>query len=1626
MPVPKFDLTRVSQAQGVQRAQNPNQWNYGAFDDRQTQAQREEEKRRGIQVPGFFGSIGRALGGAIDWLDKYDKPLSQRAGITIPDRKGPIDDIVRFGVEELTRPSTLGIALGGVGLAGKLGSGARLARTAAASRTGLPRAAYQGLGTAAKAGQFFSAPVAGARGISLPVRLGAEASTVAGFRAAGEAVSESIPESAPGIFKVGAPLAVGLLGGVAGARGSMAAMRRLGLNVSNEKGLRAVGRALKDKESDVLKLRREKRAAEQDDSLWNDTDEMKADRTELDALNLRRDKAQRTLDTKTNRFEDTTRPTSPDELQELRNAEFELRDIDNAIRPLEERIMRAEVDQSARVAAEEARRAELRPEAEARAEIIGAKTGDDVRRRAHIMEYAHHQAKNQKDLINLADDIKGKGEYIDATGKVRQWDETPGFLGGREDAAKLQHEWSMRGMAGSGYTANKMIEMDAIMNNAKVKGRSLKEVILADGTFDSWVRKNDLLRLKADGSYEFTAAGKPYEDAINHIRRELDIQREAERLSGIELDDITGEALSDIPDDIASQMTARWETGEMPYFGDVVERMGEARGYFPRFVTSGKNAQLKNGQRSFGGAFFEEGRLPGFSQGAEYQRQMFENAKDMRNANVEDPDTYLGDVLQVMGLRLQAGVDRMNAKWLEAALSKPTPGIGQMSLLEKMMGNPNWGTARSNYVQAQKELAKITKALSGVRAQSVGALKSRSAAAQARLNARMPQLLNDSRNHASGLASEIDSLTRDMEMAGLSERKYYRDLQGLSRQLQETGAEEDIHKIMDLINAADTKFIDGDLRLSQRVVNMSATKRAEYDMATGRPQDSREFSRETNAEASRMNRIDGRLSEIQKELEITQRLMEGNVPAQMRLADLQRAFGEATTQRTLAKQNYDQAIKEASAPGADKDVMSGRQGKLNNFIGGGRFYDAQFADEMNKFFEMGDRQGIGGIIRSFNDFARPLMATLDLSALGIQGLLSMGVDPLGAGKMMAMTTGALFSPRFYNRWVVKNKGTIDDFIKEGGYFAGLDDVGEFIFPGGITNVPVFGRFAKLSNHHFSRTGNALRIMMYKNAKNNNYLLGKVMGKGALNRAEGLGEAESIVQSINEATGYKAGKPSTLASSVLFAPRYFQSQLSLLGKAASKPGADGRLARDYMLRTMAVMGLATYWMNEMQGYDTDFNPIRYDAEGKPHYNSNFMRINAKGQDVSLFGTWDSLAGLFGTMVTEGPSSAGVRLFRSKASPAMGTLFDITTEETFMGEPVKLRSGDPREIGMSVINLMQQKLPFTLQDAIEETTGTPNFNITDVDTYGNPLGLGILSNIVGLKATPQTPYERRDIRAQELFGKEWKQLTRIQKSEVEQKYPDVTAAIDARLQKRADSGDVSAQAQVKKQELAAELFLNERNLAIAVESGQLSRSQLSKVYGDLQRTFAAQKRVIDEMHGLDYAASTDPNLSALNQWFELYDDPEVKMFGNYLDWDILDQKQQELRNTMTEGQRNFLDEYLEVDYTKHPQEIHEFLAMKDYVNKSQYWKAADVAFAQLQERVETMAGHPIKSYSELERVIRQTSDTRLRRRLEAVKKAIDSRKNALRLRLRREDPQLDISLVVSRGYSPKTTEARNLVR
>ncbi|MEK9809857.1 MAG: hypothetical protein VW362_05385, partial [Candidatus Nanopelagicales bacterium] len=141
-----------------------------------------------------FGILGDALGGVGRALSFADEPLSNRLGFNLP---GPLD----FLLEEVTRPSTLAIALAGAGLAPKIAS-----------------LGFRGAG-------LTSALIAPAGGSSFPTRLAAETAIGLGARGGAELTQRFLPEDTPTPARVALGLAGGLVGGTAGFGATRAGVR---------------------------------------------------------------------------------------------------------------------------------------------------------------------------------------------------------------------------------------------------------------------------------------------------------------------------------------------------------------------------------------------------------------------------------------------------------------------------------------------------------------------------------------------------------------------------------------------------------------------------------------------------------------------------------------------------------------------------------------------------------------------------------------------------------------------------------------------------------------------------------------------------------------------------------------------------------------------------------------------------------------------------------------------------------------------------------------------------------------------------------------------------------------------------------------------------------------------------------------------------------------------------------------------------------------------------------------------------------------------------------------------------------------------------------------------------------
>ncbi len=316
-----------------------------------------------------------------------------------------------------------------------------------------------------------------------------------------------------------------------------------------------------------------------------------------------------------------------------------------------------------------------------------------------------------------------------------------------------------------------------------------------------------------------------------------------------------------------------------------------------------------------------------------------------------------------------------------------------------------------------------------------------------------------------------------------------------------------------------------------------------------------------------------------------------------------------------------------------------------------------------------ESRGNKDIFTQLNTLLRTLWATLDGSWWGIQGLLNAVDDPILTAKSMRQAIEAVSDPEvltdylravdqlFLNKNIIVDgeQLTVELLEKRGLQIAhnqGTEfSIAEDTFLGKTPGI-------KQANRLFSASGDFMRI-------------NKVM---ALVEMHGVKELDGIIGAVNRSTGVSSGRLLGQPGNVLlFAPRFFQSQLEVVAKAVSDGTIEGKIARQQLAKLVGLGVMTTVIMNHLNGEETVFDPR----------DSNFMRIrNIKGVDISVFGPWDSLV--------RGVIRTGQGDFayfpRTKASPIISTAWDLISGRNFLGE----ESRNPKTLVKSLA------MPFAWQD------------------------------------------------------------------------------------------------------------------------------------------------------------------------------------------------------------------------------------------------------------------------------------------------------------------------------------------
>lgn len=388
----------------------------------------------------------------------------------------------------------------------------------------------------------------------------------------------------------------------------------------------------------------------------------------------------------------------------------------------------------------------------------------------------------------------------------------------------------------------------------------------------------------------------------------------------------------------------------------------------------------------------------------------------------------------------------------------------------------------------------------------------------------------------------------------------------------------------------------------------------------------------------------------------------------------------------------------------------------------GTTFPDEVANVANKYLNA-EKQPTGRLtntvrtIDAFNGLMRGLRASMDVSFMGIQGLLGAVSHPRQYVQAMDIAFRSLGDDRAFGKYVThfdetaRSAGRPDSqaWAAAGARIGGADT--EFAIRGGLPGIapsiqgkplPLTSRIPGLrdglnpvrgSNRAFGTFGDTLRLAT------NDALYGARQSAG---KAVGQAEMGEMAKFSNLMTGWSERRfLGDTGSLVQFAPRFFQSQLELVGNAMTRRGVVGDEARKSLVSLIGVGTLLTIAANKARGYDTDFKP------GSP----NFMRIrNVAGTDVSLFGPWDSLVRGIGS-AAHGDLSY---MARSKASPAVALAWDYLSGQSFNGEHTR---DNPAQAGEY---FLKQLVPFSLGGLVN----------------GEPLGATAIG-LTGVKATPLSP-------------------------------------------------------------------------------------------------------------------------------------------------------------------------------------------------------------------------------------------------------------------------------------------------
>jgi hypothetical protein len=385
------------------------------------------------------------------------------------------------------------------------------------------------------------------------------------------------------------------------------------------------------------------------------------------------------------------------------------------------------------------------------------------------------------------------------------------------------------------------------------------------------------------------------------------------------------------------------------------------------------------------------------------------------------------------------------------------------------------------------------------------------------------------------------------------------------------------------------------------------------------------------------------------------------------------------------------------------------------------------------------------LVKGTSKVLTPIRATGDFSAVLINNGIVAARNPLTFIENVARATKDMVDEPGYNRWLTSKEVAMA--VDKGVAITGrAGEAAEFQLANWMVHIPLPGgrRMAtpifKGLNDHYNMLNNRQRVSLFNQRV-------RMMERGG--EPVSRETQEGIARAYNRLTGIPDARATDIEQIAAFAPNFMRAHLETLAHAVQFGTVESRIAKEYLATAAAVGTSAVTALALKQGRPLDevLQPFDLNAlrRGEIRPNPNFMSMRLFGQDIKIYGKFDSImrlaaitsdAGLQ-AIVNESPKemwSALTYYLGSQGSPLVSWFTAVQQGETFSGnEPISI-PGIAEQVTPFTVPEVSKGIGEGLQAIREGFTGEGEFSAA-ID----PLAAAAVTTLGG-KASPMTTTER----------------------------------------------------------------------------------------------------------------------------------------------------------------------------------------------------------------------------------------------------------------------------------------------